>query len=177
MGSNLYDKIVSQRGSLESLVARIPGFRGYQDKQARRHADRMLREFLVSQLDQHIDHFKRVQKGILDRKGLTGMGRVREVQTKLQTYRDMLNAAAPGYDGMWAQMKIESEDLARIYAFDEAQIVYIDKIAAAVDAVEETLNNDGDLQQSLSALYDTVVESMEAFRLRDDVLTNLAQSL
>ena len=42
--SDLYDQIVSQRGQFERLIARIPGFRGYVDKGARRTADRMLRD-------------------------------------------------------------------------------------------------------------------------------------
>ena len=47
MGSSLYDQIISQRGSVENLMAKIPGFKGYHDKQARRQADTILRQHLA----------------------------------------------------------------------------------------------------------------------------------
>ncbi len=53
--SDLYDQIVNQRGSFEQLLARLPGFRGYVDKGARRTADRMLRDHLSDQLGQRVN--------------------------------------------------------------------------------------------------------------------------
>src|SRR5690606_1293764 len=66
MSSELYEQIVSQRGSLESLAAKIPGFKGYQEKQARRTADRLLRERLASEIDTHLNRFGRIQNDLLD---------------------------------------------------------------------------------------------------------------
>jgi hypothetical protein len=44
--SDLYDQIASQRGSLEKLAARLPGFGGYIERATRRQADRMLRDYM-----------------------------------------------------------------------------------------------------------------------------------
>ena len=51
MPSELYNEIVAQRGSLENLIAKIPGFKGYHEKNARRQADKLLRQHLVQQFD------------------------------------------------------------------------------------------------------------------------------
>ena len=75
--SELYDQIVGQRGTLENIVASIPGFKGYQDKQARRTADRMLREHLAQLIQQRHDRFVRIEKLILDNGGMKYMPRTR----------------------------------------------------------------------------------------------------
>ena len=43
--------IRGQRNVLERLIQYVPGFRGYLDKENRREADRLVRDFGVSRLD------------------------------------------------------------------------------------------------------------------------------
>src|SRR5690349_5875633 len=97
--SELYDQIVSQRGSFENLLARIPGFRGYIDKAARRTADRMLRDHVASVLTQRISRLTQIENKLLDNGGLSFMSKTAKVKTKMQTFRDRVESAAPGYSG------------------------------------------------------------------------------
>ncbi|TVR19037.1 MAG: hypothetical protein EA396_13640 [Anaerolineaceae bacterium] len=175
--SNLYDQIVSNRGSLERLVARIPGFRGYQDKQARRTADRMLRDYIVGQLDERLRRLVRIEKLILDNLGMSFMPRTRDAKGKLQLYRDKIATAAPKYDGMWAQMKIEGEQLAEIYSFDEAQILYVEKIDLALEQLQEAVLEKEGVEAAIFELDGLVNEAIDAFALRDDVLTRFADQV
>ncbi len=175
--SDLYDQIVGQRGTLEKIVARIPGFRGYQDSQARRKADRMLRDHIAEQLDQRVDHMVRIERTMLDKGGLAHMSRTREVKTKMQTYRDRVKTAAPKYSGLFSSMKIGAEELEKIYSFDESQIRYADRLTDALNGLEQAVAADEGVEEALSALYDVAVEANEAFSLREDVLTNLNKSL
>lgn len=174
--SELYDQIVSQRGSLEQLVARIPGFKGYQDKQARRTADRMIREHIAELIQQRHDRYVRIEKLILDNGGLKYMTRTRNAKSKLQRYRDNVALAMPKYDGMWAQMKIGSDELEKIYAFDEAQMQYLDKIDAALNEMEKSAGNHDELDAAIMSFDATVTEAIDAFALRDNVLTTLGQN-
>jgi hypothetical protein len=122
--SELYDQIVSQRGSLENLIARIPGFRGYVDKAARRTADRMVRDHIADALTQRISRFTRIESKLLDNGGLSSMSRTANVKSKLQTLRDRIETAAPGYSGWGEAVKVGTDELERIYSFDEAMIRY-----------------------------------------------------
>jgi hypothetical protein len=45
------ETIREQRNALERLIARIPGFRGYHDREARREADKLLREHGATRLE------------------------------------------------------------------------------------------------------------------------------
>ena len=98
--SELYDKIVSERGSFEKMVASIPGFKGYQDKQERRKADTMLREFAAGKIQQLVDKLVQTEKLILDNIGMSYMSRTRDLKGRIQLYHDKVSTAAPKYSGM-----------------------------------------------------------------------------
>lgn len=176
--SELYEKIVSKRGSFERLIARLPGFKGYQDLQARRAADRVLREYITGELDKRINRFVQLEKLILDLPGgLSYMSRTRAAKGKMQLYRDKIFTEAPGYSGTWGQMKIGAEELERIYAFDEAHIGYADKFDVVLDALEQAILNQDNLEQVIWDLENLATEAINAYDLRDEVLTNLSKTL
>lgn len=175
--SELYDQIVSQRGKLENLVARIPGFRGYIDKKARRSADRMIRDYLAGQLAQRVKRLTEIEKIILDNGGLAFMSETSSAKTKLQTFHDRVQAAAPGYSGFFEAVKIGAEEMEKLYSFDEAQVRYVEKFDEALTALEQAARKNEGLGEAISALNQVAIEANEAFILREDVLTNLDKSL
>lgn len=175
--SELYDKIISERGSFENLVAKIPGFKGYQDKQARRKADTMLREHISGEVKKLVGRFTHIEKDILDAGGLAHMSKTREVKSKVQAYAERIDAEMPGYSGMWASIKIGEEELERLYAFDEAQIRYVNQLEAAITKLDEAVKAGEGIPEALDEIYDTAVEASEAYQLRDDVLLDLSKTL
>jgi hypothetical protein len=174
--SELYDQIVQQRGSLERLVARLPGFRGYQDKQARRTADTMLRDYIAEQIKQRIQRLVSIEKIILDKLGMSLMPKTRDVKGKIQLYHDKVATQAPGYSGMWSQMKIGDEELEKIYSFDEAQIRYMDQVDEKLEGLELVAKSGEGVEDAIYALDAVVSEAIDALALRDDVLVKLSKS-
>ena len=175
--SELYDKIVSERGSFEKMVASIPGFKGYQDKQAQRKADTMLREFAAGKIQQLVDKLVQTEKLILDNIGMSYMSRTRDLKGRIQLYHDKVSTAAPKYSGMWAQMKIGPDELEKIYSFDEAQIRYIEALDLTLDELKQAALSQEGLDQAIMNANSAVNEAIDAFALRDDVLTGFSESL
>jgi hypothetical protein len=175
--SELYDQIVSQRGTLQNLLGRIPGFRGYQDKGDRRTADSMLREHIASELAKRINRFAAIEKSLIDSGGLAYMSKSRDAKSKLQLFHDRVKAAAPGYSGFFAAVKIGPEELEKLYSFDEAQIRYVDQFDEALAQLETAVSSKEGIDTAITALNTLANEANEAFKLREDVLTNLDKSL
>jgi hypothetical protein len=175
--SDLYEQIVGQRGGLENLISKIPGFRGYQDKATRRTADRMLRDYIAEQLSLRVNRLTELEKRLLDNGGLAFMSETGSAKTKLQTFRDRVKTAAPGYSGFMESVKVDSEALERIYAFDEAQVRYLSRIDELLAALDSAIQNKSGIDEAISALDRLSVEANEAFSLREEVLTNLDKSL
>lgn len=175
--SDLYNRIVNQRGGLEELLARIPGFRGYLDKATRRTADRMLRDYIAFMLSSRVQRLVALENRLLNEGGLRHMSETASVKSKLQHYRDRVAAAMPGYSGFDSAVKIEAEELELLYSFDEAQIQYVDRLDSALTGLENAITNKEDIESAIAALDAVTVEALEAYGLREQVLTNLDQTL
>ena len=175
MPSDLYNQIVSQRGSLENLMARLPGFKGYHEKEARRTADRLLREHLAKEVDKHIKRYNKIQNDLLDGgKGLKFMTRAREVKSAMQAYHDRIITAAPKYSGMFEQIKITEEILDKLYAFDEAQFRFLLQFDTALDELDAAANSGEGIEAALEAIDDVASNASAAFVMRDDEILNIA---
>ena len=47
---SLLDKIKDEMSGIEKLAAKIPGYKGYKEKEMRREADKLLREHIASRM-------------------------------------------------------------------------------------------------------------------------------
>ena len=175
--SDLYDQIVSQRGTMQRVLARIPGFRGYQDKAERRVADRMLRDHIAGEIAKRVNRLAAIEKSLVENGGLAYMSKTRSAKTKFQTYHDRIKAAAPGYSGFFAAQKIGDEELEKLYSFDEAQVRYVDRFDEALDLLDTAVKSNENIDDAIAQLDALTIEANEAFSLREDVLTNLDKSL
>lgn len=176
--SDLYEQIVSQRGAGQRLLGRIPGFRGYQDKAQRRTADRMLRDYIAGEVAKRVNRFTALEKAMLDMDGgLMYMSKTRSVKTKLQTYHDRISAAVPGYSGFFAAIKVDDEELEKLYSFDEAQLRYIDRLDAELEKLEQAVAQKTGVDEAIASFDALAAEANEAFMLRESVLTNLDKTL
>lgn len=177
MTGNLFDRIVSQRGSFANLLERIPllgeHIESYFDMEAQRDADRIVREHIAGLLRDQVNRMADAENMILDGGGLAFMSKTRAVKDKLQTLADRINTAAPGY-AVSGALKIGQEELAQVYAFDEAMLRYVDQITAAVDQFVAAASSGEGIEEALAALRPIIDEAGEAFSLRRDVINGLA---
>jgi hypothetical protein len=171
--NDLYSRIVSQRGSTEKLFARLPGFRGYMELNARRQADRMIREHVADQLRQQLNRVATIEKGLLDAGGLSYMSKTRSAKTKFQTFIDRIATDAPGYSGFYDAVKIGPDDLAVIYAFDQALLDYVDKFKQKLDALQDAATKNEGVDQAIHDVDALTIEANEAYSLRENVLKEI----
>jgi len=81
--------------------------------------------------------------------------------------------APVGYAGFFSVVKVDEEDLARLYAFDEQMLNHTDQIQAEVDVLSKSVNEGGDLGEPLSALTTALLEANEIFNSRQEVLNGI----
>lgn len=170
---DLYSRIVRDRGKVENLLAKVPGFRGYMELNARRQADRLIREHVAAQLQQHVTRFTTIEKALLDAGGLSYMTKTRSAKTKLQTFIDRVATDAPGYSGFFDAIKIGPQDLEIIYAFDKALLEYVDKLGERVSDLQQAAQSGEGVDEAIRDLDALALEANEAYRLREDVLKGL----
>jgi hypothetical protein len=174
--TDFYQRIVDMQGSVEDLARKVPGFKGYFEKQDRRAADKLLRAKLSRMFGEQLSEFVRVQKKLVDGGGMKHMGKVQGIQTRLQTLIDKIDSAPRGYAGLFDSVKVDEQALASVYAFDNGLFVYHDQLASGLKALVDVIGTDG-VGKVLDQLDDLSAEISNTFARRVDVLQGLQPSV
>lgn len=171
--TDLYQRIVGQRSTLESLMAKVPGYRGYKEASDRRAADRLIRENVVQKLKEQLGRLINVEKKLITAGGLSQASKLRSAKMNFQTFIDRVNTAAPGYAGFYDAIKVGPDELARLYSFDAALVDYADKFRDKIDALDKAATSKENLDAAVADLETLDQEANSAFALRENVLTQL----
>ena len=59
----------AERGKLENLIDKAPGFRGYNEMSARRQADRLIREHVADRLKAQLNRLPEIERRCSTRAG------------------------------------------------------------------------------------------------------------
>jgi hypothetical protein len=173
---DMYDKIEGESSFLGDLASKIPGFDGYMERSRRREADQLIRSTIASRLEESRLQLSAVHQEL-------GRDIVRAVDyaealgradTKLMGLIGKIKDAPEGYAGFFDAVKVQEDDLARVYAFDESMMAYADQIEADINALEKAVREEGDLDERIRVLDSTLREANSAFNSRQEVLSGIA---
>lgn len=173
---DMYDKIESESTGLGKLLSKIPGFGGYMEKSRRREADQILRETISSRLEISRNQLAAVHQE-LSRDIVKAMDYAESLgraDTRLMGLIGKVNSAPQGYAGFFDAVKVKEDDLARVYAFDESLLAYVDQVAVDVSAVEKAARDDGDLDGTIRELDNILREANTTFDSRNEILVGVA---
>lgn len=171
--TDLYQKIVSERNSLENLLTKIPGFKGYMEMSARREADRMIRDHVAKQYQGVITRFENIERDMARGNGLMFMDRTRSTKGKIDLLRARIATDTPGYSGFFATNKIGPDELEKVYAFDAAMVDYAEQLNQKVDSLATAVATGQGIQEALADVDRIALEAGQAYDLRDGVFKGL----
>lgn len=127
---DIKERARKQLNGLERILLKIPGFKGYYERELRRDSDRLQREYVVKQL----------------RKVKTGMNKVLQAASRAKDF-DLLREydlfareldksigqiryADQGYSGFFDLIKIRETELDKVYEQDALAVEAADSFAA-----------------------------------------------
>lgn len=165
----------SEMGSVEKFVAKLPGIKGYREKELRRDADKQVRENLARRLESRRRKLTALQSDLLSSGGLLWMDDVERVVGRLQLLIDRIKTASYGYAPLWGLNKVKEDDLDRLIAFDQALFDEVTQLDEAIGALEDAVKANEGLKEALAAVGDLLAGLNETFTRRSDVIQNAAQ--
>ena len=168
--TDLYEQIKGDRGRIESFLGKIPGYKGYKEKEMRREADKLLRDALARQLEEQWRRLPDIQKQLLSGGQILWLDDVEAATMKLQKFIDRLKTATYGYAGFFDATRVKEEELDRIYDFDMALAGQVDDVTAAVDALSESAMSKEGIGEAVIRLNSVTAAANETFGRRQDVL-------
>jgi len=90
---------------------------------------------------------------------------------QIQTFSDKIRTASYGYSGFFDAVKINEDELAQLYSFDQGFFLAAEEIGRALDNVEASLYNEEGLPAAIRNVVSIARQSVEAFERRSELFT------
>jgi hypothetical protein len=173
---DLYAEAKKQMRLGERIVAAIPGFRGYKEKELRRESDKLIRNHLHLKLSESKDDLKTVFQKLSDRRYFDVITDMDRLMAKVDRITEKVNHASYGYSGFFNIIKVTEENLDRMIDFDNKLVDEAEGLAADVDAfkaeiskgetknAKEKIQNITDKIETFEKTFDKRVEAILGVR-------------
>lgn len=169
-----FEEARAQRNVLERLGSKIPGFRGFQDRELRRDVDKLQREHISQRLTA-------IKGQVRDKIGrYADAGRIGSLQPfdRLEKRLDGLSQAVRfsdyGATGMFDAVKIGEPQLERLYEFDLSVLEDLDRLADAVAAIPDPGSEDP--SDALQHALDRLGELESQWAQRKNMISSVVQT-
>lgn len=172
--TNGYEEAKGHRNVLERLGDKIPGFRGFQDRELRRDVDRMQREHLASELGQLKAEVRDRTRAYTDAGKIGALGGFDRLERQLDGLSQAVRFADYGASGLFDAVKIGDAQLQRLYEFDLTVLDDLAQLRSLIAAIPAPGSADpaGALDQAIQrarALDDK-------WKQRELVISNVVQA-
>ncbi len=163
-----------QMGGVESFFAKLPGIKGYREKEIRRDADKQVRDNLARRLESRRRKLTALQGDLLSSGGLMWLDDVERVVGRLQLFIDRIKTASYGYAPMWGINKVKEDDLDRLVAFDQELYEQLAPLDEAIGKLEQAVQANEGVKEALRSIGDLVAGLNETFNRRAEVIQNVS---
>jgi hypothetical protein len=136
---DIVGQIKDQRGGFVKLLAKIPGFKGYMEKESRRDADKLVRDTIASRFTAQLDRLSTVQSDLIPSGGFEFLDDVEQAAVKLRTFIDRVKTAPRGYAGLFDAVQVKEDQLEQLYNFDFQLLAEVDNLARVIDGCQAAM--------------------------------------
>lgn len=143
--SDIREQVREDRGILKKIQNVIPGFRGYRKREDVRAADKILRLQIADGLVRVREGLEEARKAMVEDYQTKSLDKVGSVINKSRTLEGKVRHAEQGYSGFSPAIRIEEDELNRLYEYDAhliGAVKHMDEAQAnllsAIHASDET---------------------------------------
>jgi hypothetical protein len=169
------EKAKSEMGGLEKFISKLPGIKGYREKEMRRDADKQVRETVARRLETRRRKLTGLQSDLLTGGGLMWLDDVERVVGRLQLLIDRVKTASYGYAPLFGLNKVKEDDLDRLVAFDQSMLDTVSRLDEAVATLENAVHSNQGIREALQTIGDLLISMNETFNRRIEVIQNAAE--
>lgn len=157
----------AHRGTIESILRKVPGFRGYLEKEYRRESDALQREWLAERLQRSKRGLDALARALVDAGQIDAVPQCDKLRARLDKLIGRIRGAMQGYSGFFDLVQVEENLLDRVYRFDTGLMEQVDAAATAVEKL------DAEGTQALSATIKLIEDLDKKWDERVDLLKGL----
>ena len=165
-----------EKNKFEKLLEKIPGIKGYKEKEARRDTDKLVREAIARRFEEQWDRIAGIQRDLLKTGNLLFVGDLESGAIKIRQFIDRVKTASYGYAGLLDVVKVDDAALQQLYDYDLYLFKLADSVKSAVDVVEGNIEKNEEIETAIRNLVNVAQECITAFNLRSEVITGTVNS-
>lgn len=162
-------KITSGDDLLGKIRNALSGFIGYFDRENRREADKLLRTTVADRYQQQWERISAIQRQMIETGQLEDVDQLEAAAIKLRGFIDRVQTASYGYAGFFDAVRINSNELQKLYSYDLQLLEDVNSISTAIDNIEASMGSEG-LPAAIRHLTTLSQEVVDAWDRRDEVL-------
>ena len=169
---DVYAEAKKQMRLSERIVAAIPGFRGYKEKELRRESDKLIRNHLNLKLSESKDDLKTIFQKLSDRRYFDVLTDMDRLMAKADRITEKVNHASYGYSGFFDIVKVKEENLDRMIDFDNKLVDAADGLAADVDVLKAEIakGETKNVKEKVQNITDKIEAFEKTFDKRSEVI-------
>lgn len=165
----VYGKVSEDTDIFKRIASRVPGFSGYIERTKRRDSDKLVREVIFDRFRQLEGRVSKLQRDFISQGEIAYVDDLESAAIKLRTFADRVRTATRGYSGLFDAVKVNEDELLKIYEYDAAMLDSTDAVGSAIDNVEASVGTDG-LPASIRNLESKAQECIDTFERREEVV-------
>lgn len=169
----LKQKVLSSTNSLQDLMKKIPGYEGYHNKEARREADKIQRDYIAGSLKKEKERLMDLAGPLSRGSDLDAVTEIDRVTKIFDKITDKIRHADYGYAGFFDAVKINEAELDKMYEFDATLLNEVSSVNEAITALEATIDSGEGVMQKIRAIEKSIKELDRKFDERENLLTGV----
>ena len=158
---DVYAKAKGEMRLSERIMAAIPGFHGYKEKELRRESDKLIRNHLYLKLSDAKTDLRAVSQKLADKRWFDVLTDMDRLNARVDRVNEKVNHASYGYSGFFDVVKVKEEALDRMIDYDNQLLNDVEGFLADVDAFKDQVLK-GELENARDQIRN-VSDKLEAF--------------
>jgi hypothetical protein len=169
MKDQLYQKVTDSMDVFKKIASKIPGFKGYVERQNRRDSDKLIRDTIFHRFRELEGRISDLQVEFINKGEIEQTDDLEKAALRLRTFADRVRTAPRGYGSLFEAIKINEPELVKLYEFDAALLDKVDEIDRAIDNIQESVGTDG-LPAAIRNLQTLSKECVKTYDRRQEVV-------
>lgn len=170
MKDQIFGNVHGDMDFFKKILDKIPGFKGYVERQARRDSDKILRDTIFQRFRELEGRVSDLQREFISGGELMYIDDLEQSAIRLRTFADRIRTAPRGYSSLFEAVKIGEAELQKLYEYDFALMEKTDEVGRALDNVQAAIGTDG-LKAAIRNLESVARSCIEAYDRREEVIT------
>ena len=165
----IFQKVTGSMDIFKKLASKIPGFKGYVERQNRRDSDKLIRDTIFRRFRELESRVSDLQVEFINQGEIKYTDDLEKAALRLRTFADRVRTAPRGYSSLFEAVKINEAELAQLYEYDATLLDKSEEIGHAIDNVQSSVGTDG-LPAAIRNLQSLSKECVKAYDRRQEVV-------